>query len=166
VLWFILLPALALIGAAVLYFKGYGAGATGAAFGGVLLGGFIALMINFMCAIGSDNYYVKGYSVPLQSIGSGSSIHGAFFLGIGTVDGTTEYHYYAKQEDGGFYEASVPTDRASVYEIDGEPHVDVMYSKEKNYPWLTVLQPSHEYHDYYNFYVPKGSVVQTYTLKP
>lgn len=163
-LWFIIFPVLFFLGIVLFLWKEMGKSSLffGVIFG--VIGGFFGLIANIACSGPIGFHYTKYDSIELQSLGTNSEIHGSFFLGIGGVGERTAYHYYAKTEDGGFYEDSVSTSRATVYETDGVPHVEILRRESNNDLWL--ISPDNEYRDRYAFYVPRGSVVQTYTLKP
>jgi len=52
----------------------------------------------------------------LVSFGNGSSMHGDFFLGIGSVGGVSVYRYLYKYGDGGIKQSQISVNLAVVYE--------------------------------------------------
>lgn len=164
-LWLIILPVLAALFALVKFRKSDSETRFGMTVAFVALGAIAAVIVNTVAIwTWGHTTWVRTDNVPLQSMAADSTIHGSFFLASGTIDGETVYHYFARQGDGGYYEASVPTYEATVYETDGPPHLERWEDRSANW-WTAIFNGSRDNVDY-AFYVPKGSVVQTYTLKP
>jgi hypothetical protein len=166
-LWFILFGLIATVW--VCYFAIPDLGVIGGTVVGLLMGACLGLALgllgNLFGSIWWTEHYIAPKTVSLQSMAADSSLHGAFFLGIGRVDDVMEYHYFARQADGGFYEASAPVEDSTVYESAGNPHVEISRTAIDNI-WMNALGSLDGKYPHYKFYVPKGSVVQTYTLKP
>lgn len=164
-LWLIIFGAIGVILGAIYFGRELGG------FEGVFLGILSGVMFGLVAGLLANVVaipFMGGNDVvesqDLQSMATSSGISGTFFLGIGTVDSTPEYHYFVKTANGGFEEKSTETEYATVYETDGTPHVDVTWTDSSN-EWLGLFSTKLK-DEHYNFYVPKGSVVQTYTLKP
>lgn len=163
-LWFIIFGTIGIVVAGIFFIRemgGYGV------VPGILIGAIAGMVIGVLANVIALPFmgatrHVEAHD--LQSIGAASGISGSFFLGIGTVDSTTEYHYFVKTADGGFQEKSIETDYATVYETDETPHLDITWDDPSN-QWLGIFA-AHMSDEHYNFYVPRGSVVQNYTLKP
>lgn len=130
---------------------------------GAALGAIAAVVANFIACFWIHPVWYKADQWDLQSIGTGQQTHGAFFLGIGSIDGYQVYNYFAKVGPNDYQEAQAYTDDSTIHESTGTPHVEYWKQKSPN-TWLGLFADGT--HESYEFYVPRGSVKQTYVLKP
>lgn len=126
-------------------------------------GAIIAVIANFVACIWIHPVWYKAGEWDLQSIGTSSQTHGSFFLGIGQVDSYPTYNYFAKVGPHDYQEEWAYTDNSTVHESDSTPHVEYWKEKSPN-NWLGLFADGSD--ESYEFYVPSGSVVKTYELKP
>lgn len=141
-------------------------GAFAGAFGGLFAGAFAALMIGTF--IYTDTKYVEVGQVPLVSMADGAGIHGHFFLGSGSVDSSPTYTWYEKSGDNSYFRQDVDADVATIHYLTDKRAPYYIVSKEvdaeggffKKWGFNT----NEGYGKVYDFYVPKGSIVQSYVL--
>lgn len=133
--------------------------------------GLIALFINAAVRSGGSELKWKPYgsNIELTNIQQTSDIHGrTYFLGSGYIDSEPAFYYY--ENTGGTYKLKyTDADDSEVREItDGTPHLDIQrgyYSHDNK--WYTIFggDVDTEYY-YYTFYVPKGSISNSFSLGP
>jgi hypothetical protein len=88
---------------------------------GCLLGATIALLIPSVTETSIEKNYLK-------ALNDGQSVHGRFFLGIGSFDGKMNYTYYYKKDD--FYILNqIDYQTARVRYFDGQPFVETYIRK-------------------------------------
>jgi hypothetical protein len=111
------------------------------------------------------------FSQNLQALNDSTSTHGSFFLGSGTVDSYPAYYYYERRDDGSFYQWQVYAANASIVETSGTPHVERVCQDNYSFGhWIIWPLPMSEYDhtcspdDEAIFYVPQGSVTNTFNL--
>lgn len=161
-LWLIIFGAIGFaLGAWLGFDDGIVAVFTGAL--GALLGVVLAFAPNGICAIWVHSKWERVNTQQLQSIATGDKISGRFFLGSGVINDELVYNYFVKTPAGSYYETYAPVNESTVYETDGQPRVETWRSTSENI-WLNIFADNGG--EAYEFYVPNGSVVQTYTLKP
>jgi hypothetical protein len=99
----------------------------------------------------------------IVSLNNQSTLSGSFILGSGTISNREYYFMFAKNSEGGFYRYTVPSNRSTIFEIDGsdsrvETFSPVMGDTLK---WFAFpIGPSN-----YNIYVPKGTVIQQFSVQ-
>lgn len=124
----------------------------------------------------TENIY--GNKVPIYSIGLNNSVEGHFTLGCGSVNGKSTYRYFAKV-NGGYKCFEVDADKTTIIETDDcKPYIQ--YIKGKRCTCDGNFLMSAYFGDNEDFwretiggdskeqiiYIPKGSVVQTYEIRP
>lgn len=119
---------------------------------------------------------IYGKNMYIYSIGINNSVEGNFTLGCGSVNGITTYRFFTK-ENGGYKCYEVDASKTTIIETDNcKPHIQYIIGKtctcEAN--WFMKAY----FGDNENFwrdeitgteqiiYIPKGSVVQTYEIRP
>lgn len=131
-------------------------GALGASFLGLLpsflIGGMLSLLI-----LGGAPMECK-YTENMVALKDNTSISGSFFLGCGNIDSEMTY-VYAVETDKGIVTKTIEKDRYDVYikYTDGQPYVE--YWDGEDDPWRLPSESA-----YYVFYVPEGSVINTYEI--
>jgi hypothetical protein len=105
--------------------------------------------------------YNKVTTLSLDAISDGTTPKSSFFLGSGYINEEPSFMYY--QKDGDAYTLrSIPSRHASIKYTTGDPHVDMLkpcssipgFRDLCNILWA----------DDAVFYVPEGSIVNTFTL--
>lgn len=138
------------------------------AVGGIILGFFLALFIGAVAYTGVEWRPVS--STPLVSLADGAGIEGRFsFLGSGFIGDAQEFTWYEKSGDNAFVRKSVDAGSATVHYLQSGRKPYYTYNETvptpKGFiqPWgLQVARVGEDYS--YDFYIPKGSIVQDYTL--
>lgn len=117
--------------------------------------------------------------VEVYSIGLHSGIHGDFMLGCGTVKDEPVYYFYTRENEG-FTLKHVSAEKATIVETDSiRPQIKYLaeeFTGERTaFKWLMFGTHDEKWRvkgggEYWNkgiiIYVPKGSVIQSYTLVP
>jgi hypothetical protein len=106
----------------------------------------------------------------LVSFSNSTSIHGDFFLGIGSIDGVDVYRYLYKHGENGIRQGKFPTLISTVYEKYGE-------NTNEGKVVITCQTPPMSFRcdcsrrweipgcfKSVDFYIPKGSVNRKFTL--
>jgi hypothetical protein len=127
-----------------------------------------------MFGLEKHNTYHKETTHSLTAVKATDKNHlsGTFFLGFGSVEGSSEkqYSYYYTKRDaaGRAYEqrANVPESMSRVYEdADGKPTVrHVVNRYEYSNPWLAPFPVKSSESERYDFTVPANSVQRTFEL--
>ena len=112
-------------------------------------------------------------SYNLAALNDGKDTRGSFFLGSGTIDSVPSFMFYAEDGDG-YGLRDWPASSSRVVETSGDPHVvyhcDDYGSVPRPFRWTTkmILDDGWGWidcqHASLTFYVPAGSVKQSYTL--
>lgn len=104
----------------------------------------------------------KTVTYSLTAINTGSTVHGQFYLGYGQIDGARTLNFVTTRADGSFRVEEGDADNSVIYERTGSPTVkETTYS---NYRWWLAPFRFTSFATTYKFYVPKGSVLQDYTI--
>lgn len=171
-LWFIIIPSILFIGLWA-YFQWDdqavpGSNFVASLFYGLFVGGILALIANGIVTGTQGKHWVVSGTENLQSIRTSQDTHGSFFLGSGSFESEPAYYFFVKTSDGGYIEKHVPADEAKVFESNMTPHVEYLEKRNlsKNTDWNIFAGNNDGWNYYYNFYVPPGSVIQTYKLTP
>lgn len=109
----------------------------------------------------------------IHSIAVNNSVEGHFTLGCGSVEGKTVYRYFVKR-NGGYQCDEVDAQKTTIIESDCTPHIKYIhsyrYTGEPNWFLKAYFGDSDFWRvNYANksiIYVPRGSVVQTYEIRP
>lgn len=124
----------------------------------------VSAVIGFIVALILPSYYVVEKSTfDLESIQDGSKMNGQFFLGSGYINEKMHYSFYLNEKQG-----------YKLYIISSnEAHI--RYTKGKGKPKLEMFEEKVsdafinnfsicELETKYIIYVPKGSIIQNYSL--
>jgi hypothetical protein len=127
-----------------------------AGLGGVLLGSLIAFMI---ADANPDTQALEYEDTQIVALQDGSGVEGGGFLTLNTIGTKHEYIYYVRNDDGSFEQKQMDTASVKVFEEAVEqPYLREVRGKSKDLWHVDVGRIGWEFH------VPKGSVVQNYTL--
>ncbi len=115
--------------------------------------------VTYLVIPDGNTRYVDGGVTRLAQIAPSSATQGSFFLGSGVVDEKPVYRFYAEQA-GGLALRSVNADAVVVHQGDGVPRI-VRHEAVQAHPWWSLFS---EGGDYYDVYVPTGSIAPDYDL--
>lgn len=128
------------------------------------------------CPKYTENIY--GKKVNIYSIGLNNSVEGHFRLGCGSANGKSTYRYFAKV-NGGYKCFEVDADKTTIIETDDcKPYIQFIKGKrctcDGNFLMSAYFGDNEDFWresvggDYREqiIYIPKGSVVQTYEIRP
>jgi hypothetical protein len=144
--------------------------AIGCAIPAAVVGAFCAFVIGLIVGTiaYSGHHWAETHRVTLVSVADGSDTHGDFFLGSGSVDSSPAYIWYERSNANSYVRKDVDASEATIH-----------YVAKGTAPYYTVTEnkPDHGFvnswgfnmDDYvdgerYDFYVPRGSIVQSYRL--
>lgn len=143
---------------------------------------FFAFMV-FSLLIGIFHYpkyteNIYGGKVPIYSIGLNNSVEGHFTLGCGSVNGKSTYRYFAKIKGGGYKCFEVDADKTTIIETDGcKPYIQFVKGKrctcDGNFLMRAYFGDNEDFwrgsikkYKEQIIYIPKGSIIQTYEIRP
>lgn len=156
----------ALCGLLVGWEEGSAAPFFGLAFVGAVLGFFVALITGAI--IYHHHYWRVKRQVPLVSLADGSDIHGIFFLGTGTVDSSPSFTWYQRDSANSYVRKDVDASISTIHYLSsGRPYYIVRTKTIGGGFWRTWgFNPNNHSSedDHYDFYVPRGSIIQSYRL--
>lgn len=130
---------------------------------GGIVGGAVGWIIGAAIALMISTPSVSFQEVrQLESLQDGSSgSHGSFFLGIGSIDNKMQYVYYYR--DGEYYQmGQLDYTQAKIKYVNAAPVLRITWHKHINTNWG--LGSGVKMGTQYVFEVPKGTIVQNYTL--
>lgn len=168
----ILLIILIIIGAIIGAMDDFDPGA--AAFFGAVFGAILAFVVGIVIGIAAygGTHWKEPVTTPLVSLADGSDIHGRFagglFLSTGYVDSSPSYTWYEKTDENSYERKDVEASSATIhYLLDTDRAPYYTYREEVTdhgfwNAWGWNMEHAYGYH--YDFYVPKGSIVQSYRL--
>lgn len=98
----------------------------------------------------------------LQAVATGNETDGRFYLLGGTVDSEPTFSYIREEGDA-LVLRSVDADQSYVYQGDHEPRLEII-----TYRWgdPVIFPGAHSEGHSYLFYVPEGSVANTFEVAP
>lgn len=144
---------------------------------GIMMGG---LVVVFYLAIQAATSFVEPVEQPVQSeplvnIADTSypdthgTIHGSILYVYGSIstDNKQAFNYYVKQADGSYKLKSAPASNSVIVYTDDSPRVETQsYKCERGNLILEAWSISRceEKPTAYKFYVPKGSIAESYRL--
>lgn len=144
-------------------------------FGGLIL----TVVLMMLTVLGSDLYnsywgtsksVLQGHT-NLYSIQRETSINGSFFLGSGSLQGTTYYIGYLKDSEGFYHLAKFDTNVTSIKETN---EFFPRYEHYKNYECskfskvmlgFNCMNTATNTPNTYKLYVPEGTIIQQYSLE-
>lgn len=147
---------------------------------------FAAILIYAMFTLFISTWHIQkntenvyGNKVRIYSIGLNNSVEGHFTLGCGSVEGKSVYRFFAKVQGGGYKCYEVDADNTTLIETDGcAPYMQYIKGKRCTCGgnWLmkayfgdneSFWRDSFPLGDKEQIiYLPKGSIVQTYEIRP
>lgn len=104
--------------------------------------------------------------IELRSMGNSEGLQGSFFLGCGSINTVSTFHYYGKY-DGYFKKEWLGTAKAIIYEeirTDGELRIYHWKAIEPN-PLISIKGRNYERTARYEFHIPEGSIAREFDLR-
>ena len=133
--------------------------AMGAAFISAAVG-FLVLLA--FCAIPANNDLVADDTHKLKALGNANATTGRFyFLGGGYIDGKRVLNFITERQGGAIRVEQADATNSTIYEGSTDATVQVRHYDHNNgwvLPWPIGS------HTEYEFHIPSGSVVESYTL--
>lgn len=170
-LWIIIIVVATLIGALVGSEDYYGDDINhlrGAFFGsltGAVLGFFVIAITGFVVYSGT---YTEQRTVKLESLVDGSDIRGSFFLGSGVINEVSVFTWYEQSEPGSYRQEQADADVSTVHFTTDAPHYVLTVKRHDDGPfigkWGLRADAGEGVEWTYDFYVPKGTIKNNYTL--
>ena len=104
----------------------------------------------------------------LASFKAMNNTSGAFFIGSGSVEGSTVYQWFEKTEEDGNefltpHRTTVSEDVSLIQEKDGEARVVINCSRSLHRFDIITMQDDETW-DEYEFHIPQGSLVESFSL--
>lgn len=130
-----------------------------------LLWGVTVALLDIDPVIESEHLYNETIVSIKDNSQVEGNIRGGIFLIRGNINQKEYYMGYKQNEDGSFSQFKVPVERSKIYETTDGFRLEIYEFRQKN-TGLFVM-PCHqctEEHRQYKIYVPKGSIVQDFTL--
>lgn len=95
-------------------------------------------------------------------------MRGSFFLGSGVINDVSVFTWYEQNSENSYRQNRADADESTVHYGDGQPHyvLKVERHEEGSFFGTWYLRPDagEELSRAYDFYVPKGTIKQEYTL--
>lgn len=133
---------------------------------GATVGFLVAMIVGAFAYTGTEFHPV--HRTPLVSMADGAGVEGHFFLGSGSLDSESVFTWYQTNGDNSYVRKSADAENSTIHYLkDGEKPYYV-FSKERGtpggffQPWG--LNTTSGWGAHYDFYVPRGSIIQSYTL--
>jgi hypothetical protein len=106
---------------------------------------------------------------PLVSLKERDGLQGSFFLGSGTIQDQQYYFWYARDTDGAIYGGKTVRDTdVRIYEMDGAAYMVTFHEEYKSLwvaqHWWLFMFDLREKRYAPQFYIPKGSIQEGYSL--
>lgn len=135
-----------------------GTGFVGIVFGflfWMLVGGFIGAFLPVEAQVTEQKLY---------ALNDGSNVEGHYFLMSGHIDEEPVYKYIVETEKG-FHMETINIEKGYIKETDGQPIMKTYRQKFKDGTyWLIASSLFLDVFDYVEFYIPKGSVINEYSI--
>lgn len=136
--------------------------ATFATFASIIVLGVIGAII-----IGNPTY--TSARIPLINIADNTSVHGDFFLGIGSVDSEPVYSWYERTDSNSYKRFDADASISTIHYINGNnrPYYTEVASKGEHFfhKWVLNLDANgHNTVKRYDFYIPRGSITNEFKL--
>lgn len=122
----------------------------------------VLVMLITLPIIASTGPQVVRSTTQLAALSTGDGITGHFFLGSGTVDSKRVLNYIA-DDDGLYTLEQVDADKATIRQGDYVPHVDQLATVRNDW-WLAPFPVVGSFGDY-AFYIPAGSILESYQIQ-
>ena len=123
-----------------------------------LLGALLMCLLNTICYSPSNKLELKE-THKIYSLKDNTYLSGYGGLISVRIEEDDKYTYVAINEDGTYSKKSIESTDVKIKEVDnGEPRLEVYIRKSKNEFW------SIEYKECYCFVVPKGTVINTFSI--
>lgn len=124
-----------------------------------MIGFIIGMFLSLFLGLFAPKEIVKT-EIPLVAFSDGQSIHGNFFLGIGSINGEDVYSFYKRREDGGIERGRVKSANIPIYEEDRKDGVLEIYKRKVVGTWA--LWADVPQNTRYEFHLPEGTVVRQF----
>lgn len=137
----------------------------GAAALGAVCGFFIALFIGLFAYHGT--HWEVTQHTSLVALADGSDTHGSFFLGSGTIDSEPSFTWYQSDGKNSYVRKSIEASESAVHYLPKgvAPYYTVTNEKKDgSFVRKWGFDTTDPYGEKYDFYVPRGSIVQSYRL--
>lgn len=128
---------------------------------------FVGLLFSlFVGMSGSYNSYTKVKTQNLVALKDNSSVHGDFFLGIGTVDEEIKYSFYYEEEPGVYMLKTLDADYVQIAYSEGQnPRLETRYDCSRPGAWLMPgFDGCDESYPDYRLVIPNGSIKSNFVL--
>lgn len=138
-----------------------------AACGGAFVAFFVAMILGACLYTGS--HWKVTDRTALVNLADGSDTHGRWgFLGSGYLDSAPSFTWYESDGKNSYVRQDVPASQASVHYLTSKqtPYYTIKTKKadEPGFMQKWGFQMGSYGETYYDFYIPKGSIVQSYVL--
>jgi hypothetical protein len=136
-------------------------------FGGMISGLLAVLIGLFIGALFGPEPVTHKERVTLRSIQDNDTLHGSFFLGSGSVDDVPTYSYYKQVAENSFAREDVDASLATIHYTDARPYFIHNYKRHDGCGfcnWYINTNAGYIVDEHYDFYIPKGSIVNEYRL--
>lgn len=131
-----------------------------------VFGGMIGMVIGIIIASPFPmKTHLEKRQIIIENLQDGNSIHGSFFLGIGSVDGSMKYTYYTREGD--LYELNqMDANKVKVRYTNGRPRITFNKRVQDKDSWINNWAIDWDLVDCtdYVIEVPKGSIKSDFTL--
>jgi hypothetical protein len=107
------------------------------------------------------------WDVRLKALSTQTDTDGRFFLGSGYIDEEPVFSYITQEGNGSYKLRWVDADKSAVFEDETGPKIVVKeykYVHDNFIAPFTILSGNVSYE--YEFHIPRGSVVNTFEVKP
>lgn len=140
---------------------------------GAAVGFFVGLVLGFFVILFSGIVFYNGtytttQTVKLESLVDGSDIRGSFFLGSGVINEVSVFTWYEQSEPGSYRQEQADADVSTVHFTTDAPHYVLTVKRREEGSWFGkwgIRTDAGEGLDWrYDFYVPKGTIKNNYTL--
>ena len=131
----------------------------GLSFLNLLISGFCSLLLTLFIPTITK---IEKHTFELESIQDGSKINGQFFLGSGYINERMKYSFYLSEQQG-YKLYSIDASDAYIKYTDGKPKLE-MYQEVITDDFINNFSTTLDLKTNYKIYVPKGSILQNYTL--
>lgn len=133
---------------------------------GTVVGCVVAGVIGLFAYTGT--HWEQTRRTPLVSVADGSSTHGSFFLGSGSVDGSPSFTWYESDGENSFIRQQTDAYDATIHYV--EKGVQPYYTLREQKPNEGFFEPTWGFNVSdpagldYDFYIPRGSITHSYRL--
>lgn len=123
-----------------------------------------------LMAVGFSNEYANHewieydtQETSLVAMQDNVTTEGRFFLGSGSFEGTPKYFYYY-EDDRGIRQSNVSVNKSYVIQEERDNAKLIKTTSQPNFPPWNTFKIHFGGDTYYEFYVPEGTVVESFNL--